>query len=434
MLRLLRSRPNLLTLSARAHKSAGPVPRVMQVQRVKIRRKWFKPKNFILASCVYYVCYQVYSASVLTDLLAWWYGDDGDDGDDNDNDNENDEDGDDIFDMFLPIPFTTRVVESPPYKGSDPEWQAFIRVNNDRELLRSIQDNLAALVVKTAARSSILVQRCGKDMSLNKYWLNIVYPARPPPTFVQKGISIGEEIAITEEPIDTTAAFWVRRALWPYPITVSLWSFTGALVKQNFLHVAKAFGYNPNAESSPSLQQTINDVQQRVQKSIARPSSKASNSASSAKAEHGQAQDASDSSSDSTSPVEKRPAGSSTPDSPATSPTSGVGRPIPVISGVESNKPRNVKDIYGIENTQEHTKGPWMAFKQKFGQTWRPIQGLPPRGCIYVNGLVEITTPRAFITVDASAFWDPRTKTFDTKTTSFRLRNIRFKVQSPSIH
>ena len=60
----------------------------------------------------------------MTDLFAWWYGDD---------------DEDDIFDWFFPIPFTTRVVESPPYRGSDPEWQAFIRVNNDRELLRSIQ-------------------------------------------------------------------------------------------------------------------------------------------------------------------------------------------------------------------------------------------------------------------------------------------------------
>ncbi|XDG08959.1 hypothetical protein ABKA04_008574 [Annulohypoxylon sp. FPYF3050] len=335
----------------------------MQVQRVKIRRKWFKPKNFILASCVYYVCYQVYNASVLTDLFAWWYGDD---------------DEDDIFDWFFPIPFTTRVVESPPYRGSDPEWQAFIRVNNDRELLRSIQDSLAALVVKTATRSSILVQRCGKDMSLNKYWLNIVYPARPPPTFVQKGISIGDEVAITEEPIDTTAALWVRRALYPYPVTVSLWSFAGALVKQNALHVAKAFGYSPDPESSPSFQQTIEDVQQRIQKPIARPNPKASNSPLSTKAEHRKAQEASDSSSDSTSPVEKRPAGSSpTPESPAASPASGVSRPIPVISGVESNKPRNVKDIYGIENTQEHTKGPWMAFKQKFGQTWRPMQGLP---------------------------------------------------------
>ncbi|KAI0895321.1 hypothetical protein F4806DRAFT_496887 [Annulohypoxylon nitens] len=418
MLRLLRSRPNPLTLSAKVHRSAVPTPRVMQVQRVKIRRKWFKPKNFILASCVYYVCYQVYNASVLTDLFAWWYGDD---------------DEDDIFDWFFPIPFTTRVVESPPYRGSDPEWQAFIRVNNDRELLRSIQDSLAALVVKTATRSSILVQRCGKDMSLNKYWLNIVYPARPPPTFVQKGISIGEEVAITEEPIDTTAALWVRRALYPYPVTVSLWSFAGALVKQNALHVAKAFGYNPDPESSPSFQQTIEDVQQRIQKPIARPNPKASNSPLSTKAEHRKAQEASDSSSDSTSPVEKRPAGSSpTPESPAASPASGVSRPIPVISGVESNKPRNVKDIYGIENTQEHTKGPWMAFKQKFGQTWRPMQGLPPRGSIYVNGLVEITTPRAFITVDASAFWDPRTKTFDTRTTSFRLRNIRLKAQSPA--
>ncbi|KAI1205624.1 uncharacterized protein F4807DRAFT_442512 [Annulohypoxylon truncatum] len=424
MFRLLRSRPNPLTLATRVHGSTGPMPQVMQVQRVRIRRKWFKPKNFILAGCIYYICYQAYEASIFMTLSAWL-----EEQEKHLTRKEREEMEEEMLEpMFFPIPFTTRPVESPPYRGSDPEWQTFIRINGDRELTRSIQDDLAELVRKTALRSIVLVQRCGKDMSLSRYWLHIIYPSRPPPTFVQKGISIGDEVAITEKPIDTTAAIWIRRALWPYPITVSLWSFTGALMKQNVSHVAKIFGYDPNPDSNPSLQKTIKDVEQRLKNTVAEADSKASKTPPSTKP-----QEAGGSSGDSPSPIENRPAGSSpTPESSAASPSSGVSRPIPVISGVESNKPKSVKDIYGIESTQEHMKGPWMAFKQKFGQTWRPIQGLPPRGSIFISGLVEIATPRAYITVDAKAFWDPKTKTFDTKTMTFRLRTIRMKTQSPA--
>ncbi|KAI0880045.1 uncharacterized protein GGS22DRAFT_100332 [Annulohypoxylon maeteangense] len=417
MLRLLRSRPNPFTLASRVHGSTGPTPQVMRVQRVRIRRKWFKPKSFMLAGFIYYVCYQVYDSAIFMTLSAWL-----DEQEKHLTRKEREEIEEDMLEpMFFPIPFTTRVIESPPYKGSDPEWQTFIRINKDQKLVRSIQDGLAEIVRKTAMRSTVLVQRCGNDMSLSRYWLHIIYPTRPPPTFVHKGISIGDEVAITEEPIDTTTAIWIQRALWPYAVSVSLWSFSGALVKQNILHVARLFGYDPDPDSTPpSLQQTIEEVQQRLKKPASEPNTKASDPSSSAKA-----QEAGGPSSDSTSP------GSSPPPESTASPGSGVSRPMPIISGVESNKPKSVKDIYGIEHTQDHVKGPWMEFKKKFGQSWRPIQGLPPRGSIYVNGLIEITTPRAFITIDATAFWDPKTETFDTRTTNFRLRTIRMRTQSP---
>ncbi|KAI2469555.1 hypothetical protein F4781DRAFT_431261 [Annulohypoxylon bovei var. microspora] len=424
MLRLFRSRRNPFTLGTRVHGSSGPYPQIMQVQRVKIRRKWFKPKNFIFAGCVYYICYQAYKTSIFSTLGAWL-----EDQEKHLTKKERDEMEEGMLEpMFFPIPFTTRAVASPPYKGSDPEWQTFIRVNKDQDLLRGMQDGLAELVRKTATRSPILVQKCGKDMTLGRYWLQIIYPSRPPPTFVQLGISIGDEVAIEEEAIDTTTAIWIQRALWPSTVTLSLWSFSGALLKQNALNVAKIFGYNPNPDPNPSFQQTFENVQRRIKNATAEPGSKTPSSLPPTKA-----QAAGGSSRDPTSTVEGGSAGSSpTPEPSAASPGSGVSRSIPIIPAAEPDKPRSVKDIYGIEHTQEHMRGPWMAFKQTFSRTWRPIQGLPPQGSIFVNGLVEIVTPRAFITIDASAFWDPKTKTFDTKTASFRLRTIRMKTQSPA--
>jgi len=41
--------------------------------------------------------------------------------------------------LFLPFPFTTKGVQQPPYKGSDPEWAMFLAVNKDQQLQKDIK-------------------------------------------------------------------------------------------------------------------------------------------------------------------------------------------------------------------------------------------------------------------------------------------------------
>ncbi|KAI0137703.1 hypothetical protein F4776DRAFT_104870 [Hypoxylon sp. NC0597] len=424
MLRLLRSRPNPFTLATRVHGSSTPAPQVIQVHRVKIRRRWFKPRNIIFAGCAYYFCYQIYKSSVFGTLSAWL-----DEQERQLTKDEREELEEELLEpIFIPLPLTTRLVASEPYKSTDPEWKAFIRVNKNRELVRNIQSGLAELVRKAAAQSPVLVQRCGGDMKLGKYWLDIQYPLRPPPTFVRKGLTLGDDgIYITEEPIDTTTALRIRRALWPSTLTLSLWSFSGALLKQNALKFAQLLGYEPNPAPNPSLQQAMEKVHQKLKNPKPEPDAKAPSSLPSAKT-----QAADGSSTDSASPVEKRSSNPSpAPGSSTATPGSGVSSPVPIIPTAEGGKPKSARDIYGIKTTREHTSEPWRAFTQKFVQTWRPIPDLPPRGSIYVSGLVEITTSRALITVDVSAFWDPKTEKFDLKNANFRLRTLRMRTQTP---
>ncbi|KAI1415057.1 hypothetical protein F5Y13DRAFT_197060 [Hypoxylon sp. FL1857] len=424
MFRLLRSRPNPFALAARVHAASAPTPQVIQVQRVKIRRKWFKPRNFILAGCMYYLCYEIYKSSVVSTFSAWL-----DEQERQLTKDEREEMEEEMLEpIFIPLPLTTKLVMSEPYKSTDPEWKAFIRVNKNRELVRSIQSGLAELVRKTAAQSPVLVRRCGSDMKLGKYWLDVQYPLRPPPTFVRKGIALGDDgIYIAEEPIDTTTAIWIRRALWPSTLTLSLWSFSGALFKQNAMNFARLLGYEPNPTPNPSLQQAIDKVHQKLKNPKPEPETKAPSSLPSAKT-----QTADGSSAESASAVEKRsPDSSPAPGPSAAPPRSSVSSPTPIIPAAEGDKPKSAKDMYGIKSTQEHTNGPWRAFAQTFMQTWRPIQELPPRGSIHVSGLVEITTSRALITMDVSAFWDPKTEKFDLNTAVFRLRTLRMRTQSP---
>ncbi|KAI0383595.1 hypothetical protein F5Y04DRAFT_28726 [Hypomontagnella monticulosa] len=422
MFRLFRTRPNPYSLGARIRGSTSttPGPQVIQVHRVKLRRKWFKPRNFVVAGLVYYLCFQVYKTSVFGTISEWL-----DEQDAQLTKKEREEMEEEMLEpIFIPLPFTTRGVASPPYRSTDPEWQAFVRINKNRDLTRRIQAGLAEISRKTAASSNYLKARCGADMRLGRYWLDIQYPYRPPPTFVRKGLTIGDDgVSITEEEIDAVTARWVYRSLWPTTLTMSLWTFSGALMKQNALNFARLLGYERDSTPNSPFQQTIEKATQKLKKPTTESDAKTPSSLPSA-----DKQAADGSSTDPTSPVEKRAAESS---SATRSPSSGAGSSAPIVPNTEPSKPKSARDIYGIRYTQEHTSGPWRKFKDDFWRTWHPIRDVPPRGAIFVSGLVEIQTPHSFIVLDVSAWWNPKTEKFDLKTANFVLRTIRAKTQTP---
>lgn len=41
--------------------------------------------------------------------------------------------------FFLPMPFTTRMVDPEPYKGTDPEWKKFGEISKDKALQEKIR-------------------------------------------------------------------------------------------------------------------------------------------------------------------------------------------------------------------------------------------------------------------------------------------------------
>ena len=43
--------------------------------------------------------------------------------------------------FFIPLPFTTKMVEPQPYRGEDPEWKTFIQISRDQKLIQSIRSS-----------------------------------------------------------------------------------------------------------------------------------------------------------------------------------------------------------------------------------------------------------------------------------------------------
>lgn len=106
-----------LAASATSAAAHTPTPPFVQHVKIKTRRRL---RNAAIGAGVMYVCWSAYFTRVVVPPIADHIEEDG-------------------APIFFPFPFTSKVVESRPYKGSDPEWQAYIRISKDKDLLLKIK-------------------------------------------------------------------------------------------------------------------------------------------------------------------------------------------------------------------------------------------------------------------------------------------------------
>lgn len=95
-------------------------------------------RRAIFTTIVLYSCWQIFATVVFDPLLDWadseWESLSEKEKEEVQNMAEEDEPI-----LFLPFPFTTQEVKQPPYKGSDPEWEMFVKVNKDTKLQKEIK-------------------------------------------------------------------------------------------------------------------------------------------------------------------------------------------------------------------------------------------------------------------------------------------------------
>ncbi|KAI1850972.1 hypothetical protein JX265_007297 [Neoarthrinium moseri] len=439
MLRLLRTKQNLFRPGARRlPPNVRPGPDSIQLQRVKIRRKWFRPWIFLGSAAIYYACYQIYTTSVFSILGKWL-----DEQYANMSAKERKllekeiEETDASF--FIPLPGTTHMIEPRPYRGSDPEWKQFAQLSRDPKQITDVKYTLAQYVRKAIEGHPIISRDFGKDWKLTRTWFDVNYPQRPPPTFERQGICWDDDgISIATQPVDSATVFKLQRTLMPTAATLSLWSFSTTLAKHNFWTMAKYLGYDAKPDPSSQLEQTLDRLRQHIGKTQSRPPPPVpdTNSLESKSAE-----------TKDLAPTTKRQtadgaAAGSTPSAPPPEGTaqeaSGKGfpqaiRPFsrPAPEGSEQKIP-SAKDIYGVKEVSATTTGAWQAMRQKFRRVWRPVRPFPPRGSVEFRGLVEVASSKASIVVDVQAFYDPKSQTIDTKTMVLGLRTLKPRQMAPA--
>lgn len=274
--------------------------------------------------------------------------------------------------------------------------------------------------------------RCGKDIKLRRYWLDVDFPSIPPPEFERSGYArincglhgwanLWTSIEITDDyvgwttmPVDSLTVFRIRQALWPSALTRSLWSFSKVL----FWHDTSAIGGILGIQTKP--QPSVDTILSQAMK---RPSAQ-SNSPKQPAEENASPPNATASR---TLEEPPRPDPNHVPDKSTPEQLDELKKELEAAHQQLEKLQREIKD----DSLKLHLQKAYMAFKMKFAQTWRPAPNYPPRGSIIVSGLIELDSPKAWIVVDVKAAWDPKTKQYDARSMQVVMRRLQMKTQAP---
>ncbi|KAG5977149.1 hypothetical protein E4U55_007021 [Claviceps digitariae] len=274
--------------------------------------------------------------------------------------------------VFLPFPFTRNEVKQPPYKGSDPEWLTFLALNKDQKAQKEIKFALAELIRKGVQQDADFVKLLGgEDIKLKKMWLDIIYPPEPPPIHMISGIIISSDgIFWGEREIDSLAASRLDTVIYPKAVALSIWTFVSSLCRQTTRDVAKALGFSTEPSEDTSWQ-TVTVNRMREQAGFGPPVKQAA----------------------------KVP-GTSIEKPAANLPAST--NPDDVLNPTLDND--DELDPRLLEAMQDATA--------VFNKNWQPAKQPVSRGCVRVDGLVELQGKNAIMAVYILAWYDPRQKTF----------------------
>ena len=125
------------------------------------------------------------------------------DGDDTGSDEA--KEGDEEDSIFIPLGLAYELPRQ-YYKGSDPEWQSFIKLANDKQRCNYLKstasthkcseedliydtDELTGLVGRYAGSHPTVQKVIGKNNKPKQYWLYMDFPDGPPPEYERKGFA-----------------------------------------------------------------------------------------------------------------------------------------------------------------------------------------------------------------------------------------------------
>ncbi|TVY16512.1 hypothetical protein LARI1_G005127 [Lachnellula arida] len=382
-----------LPLKLEAKKQAG---QPMNVQKVRFRKQAFRPKMLAFYFVTCFICYDIYGRMVLDPIdkaaMEIMEGLPAEE-------TEEVEDG-----LFIPFPGTVKETKRKPYRGSDPEWQEFVKFSQDKKEQTKVRDELARRVRRIAERHPGITRKCGKDLSQRRCWLDVDFPHYPPPEFERSGIEITDEAILwTTQPVDSLTVYRLRHVLWPSALALSFWNFTKVLIVDDTKRIASMLGIR-STPSAPSIEQLLQKQQQMMKGSL---------------------------------PNKDGPPAQVEGDT-----TSSPKAMIKISAAVktrlsEENEEKTTEETEAWPGTRvaaalhQHFNHAIMAFKGKLMQTWRPAPDYPPRGSILVSGMVELEAPKAYLVFDVKAAWDPQVQDFDTRSMMVHLRRFQWKNQGP---
>ncbi|KAK7223593.1 hypothetical protein V2G26_011596 [Clonostachys chloroleuca] len=355
------------------------------------RSPWKKLRYAVITAAVYYFLFQVYMSVVLDPLFDWAETEWENLSEKEKMEMEQEEDEEDPEPLlFLPFPFTTKKVKQPPYRGSDPEWAGFLKISKDQAMQKSIKGQLADIVRQALERHpSIISTMGGKNIRIKRSWLDILYPPAPPPKHYVSGLIVDwDGLFWGDRPIDTSAALQLDAIMYPKAVAMSAWSFWNVLFQRTKVDISKALGLETEPPA-PTWQSVMLERSREAERSKGNPSIPGPDS----RPTHV------------TPPSQPPPNGKTAQDNSSQFPVDFAGL---------FRKPEGEVRLSPSLQHALHAASLTLAKHRK------PIQPQPTRGCVRVDGLVELLGPSAVMTVAVVGWFDPQQKRFVSTSTEVK--------------
>jgi len=153
---------------------------------------------------------------------------------------------------FFAWPFSTYQEESPPYKGSDPEWKEFVAINSDKKRQKEIKNKFAGEVQQRLLKHPTVQKMMGKEKpKISRAWLDIMYPPKPPPVQYVSGLIIDEDgIFWGYRQMDELSLNYLKHITYPKAVAAATWAFYSTVIPEGFYRLFSSEKQNDSVESS----------------------------------------------------------------------------------------------------------------------------------------------------------------------------------------
>lgn len=283
---------------------------------------------------------------------------------------EDEEDYDDAI-LFLPTGFS-RLRPQTFYKGSDPEWQEFKKVSQDRARCQRIQQELVNLVRKTFSSPAYAAKIGEVDHTKGRAWIEFRFPHGPPPGYERPGYELTEDLEWRKATRDVEPAHHhrLKRLIYPTAVAGALYQDTKRKAERSWKDFAVYMGWAEEGEHH-----TVNQIIHQLSNPSA-PTSPPTPPASAAPAD---------------------PYGASPP---AGAQQSAAQSPPPA-AGSAKNLGFAVPDPKALTLDLGQ-------FRQDFQKANARHEHDVPRGSFSVHALVEVYSSKARTTFNIVAVYDPK--------------------------
>jgi hypothetical protein len=324
-------------------------------------------------------------------------------------DAEEEEDGPPFYaddeNTFIPLTWSKKMPRT-YYRGSDPEWQEFIKIAKDKGRHRKVQDELVQIVYSGSVNHPTIARQLGKDLKIGKYWLDISFPDGPPQEYERSGIEIGDGfVAWSQQRVSQEKQWRLMRALWPQATAQSSWATVKVLSGIQWRRFKQAMGWEGVDPGAPEERFRIAAEIMKSQNQSQQGNNQVGKTQTDPNGSPGEVVSRSEAASTSSTP----PAQSSrqTQSSDQTQKYPWIPSvPIPTYPRASPNTSDSDSD-----SAPANLDIPiaMHVFQSTLSKSWNPKKMEPPRGTFVVQGLVEVRGARGRMLFDVQSAYDPKT-------------------------